>query len=470
VLTLSVETLISVTGGTLVWGSTDTMVNGVSTDSRAVEPGALFVAFAGERVDGHDFLGEAISSGARALLITRPSEQIADLVESATRREVAIVRVPEALEALQALARHHRERLFCPVIGVTGSTGKTTTKEFLTSALGTSMKVVSTRGNRNNELGVPLTIMDAGADTDVLVVEMAMRGLGQIADLCRIARPTMGLVTNVGMSHIEMLGSQEAIASAKAELVEAVPEEGSVFLNGDDAFSATLALSAGAPVVRYGLEATCDVRAVDIVLDDQSCASFDIVADETTFSVTLAVPGRHNVYNALAAAAVAMRLGLVPEDIADGLARASAGEMRMQSFTSAGGVHVINDAYNANPSSMRAAIETLAGMMGAERRIAVLGDMAELGSLAELAHFRIGEELAHHPIDVLVTIGERAARIADGARAEGMDPGRIRPCATADEASEVLDDELEPGDVVLVKASRVMGLERIVEGIVEPRV
>jgi UDP-N-acetylmuramoyl-tripeptide--D-alanyl-D-alanine ligase len=470
VLTLSVETLISVTGGTLVWGSTDTMVNGVSTDSRAVEPGALFVAFAGERVDGHDFLGEAISSGARALLITRPSEQIADLVESATRREVAIVRVPEALEALQALARHHRERLFCPVIGVTGSTGKTTTKEFLTSALGTSMKVVSTRGNRNNELGVPLTIMDAGADTDVLVVEMAMRGLGQIADLCRIARPTMGLVTNVGMSHIEMLGSQEAIASAKAELVEAVPEEGSVFLNGDDAFSATLALASRAPVVRYGLEGTCDVRAVEIVLDDQSCASFDIVADETTFSVTLAVPGRHNVYNALAAAAVAMRLGLAPEDIADGLARASAGEMRMQSFTSAGGVHVINDAYNANPSSMRAAIETLAGMMGAERRIAVLGDMAELGSLAELAHFRIGEELANHPIDVLVTVGERAARIADGARAEGMDPERVRPCATVDEASEVLDDELEPGDVVLVKASRVMGLERIVEGIVEPRV
>jgi UDP-N-acetylmuramoyl-tripeptide--D-alanyl-D-alanine ligase len=248
VLTLSVETLISVTGGTLVWGSTDTMVNGVSTDSRAVEPGALFVAFAGERADGHDFLGEAINSGARALLITRSSEEIADVVESATRREVAIVRVPEALEALQALARHHRERLFCPVIGVTGSTGKTTTKEFLTSVLGTRMKVVSTRGNRNNELGVPLTVMDAGADTDVLVVEMAMRGRGQIAELCRIARPTMGLVTNVGISHIEVLGSQEAIASAKAELVEAVPEGGSVFLNGDDVFSATLALSSRAPV------------------------------------------------------------------------------------------------------------------------------------------------------------------------------------------------------------------------------
>jgi UDP-N-acetylmuramoyl-tripeptide--D-alanyl-D-alanine ligase len=470
VLTLSVETLISVTGGTLVWGSVDTMVNGVSTDSRGVEPGSLFVAFPGQRVDGHDFLDEAIRSGARALLITRPSEEFAGIVESATRRQVAIVRVPDALAALQALGRHHRERLFCPVIGVTGSTGKTTTKEFLTSVLATRMKVVSTRGNRNNEMGVPLTIMDAGADTDVLVVEMAMRGRGQIADLCRIARPTMGLVTNVGVSHIELLGSQESIAAAKAELVEAVPETGSVFLNGDDAFSATLALSSGAPVVWYGLDDACDVRAVDIVLDDQSCASFDIVADQMVISVTLAVPGRHNVYNALAAAAVAMQLGLGPEDIVDGLARASAGEMRMQSFTSAGGVHVINDAYNANPTSMRAAIETLAGITGARRRIAVLGDMAELGSLAELAHFKIGEQLAHHSIEVLITVGERAARIADGARAEGMDPDRVRPCATVDEASEVLDDVLEPGDVVLVKASRIMGLERVVEGIVEPRV
>ncbi|MBW6468414.1 MAG: UDP-N-acetylmuramoyl-tripeptide--D-alanyl-D-alanine ligase [Coriobacteriia bacterium] len=469
-LTLPVEMLVSVTGGTLLQGSADTMVNGVFTDSRAIEPGGLFVAFAGEQVDGHDYLDQAIASGARALLVTRSADEMGDVVESATRRNVAIVQVSDVLAAVQALAQHHRERLFCPVIGVTGSTGKTTTKEFLAAVLGTRMKVVSTQGNRNNELGVPLTVMDAGADTDVLIVEMAMRGRGQIAELCRIARPTMGLVTNVGMSHIELLGTQESIADAKAELVEAIREEGVVFLNGDDAFSAALALSSRAPIVTYGLGDSCDVRAVDITVDDQSLASFEIIVGEVTTPVSLAVPGRHNVYNALAAAAIAMRLGLEPDRISEGLAGASAGEMRMQSFTSAGGVHVINDAYNANPTSMRAAIETLAGIASAERRIAVLGDMAELGSLAELAHFRIGEELAGKPVDVLVTVGERASRIADGARAEGMEPDRVRPCATPEEASEVLDDLLEPGDVVLVKASRVMGLERVVEGIVEPRV
>lgn len=469
-LTLSVETLISVTGGTLVWGSTDTMVNGISMDSRTTEPGAAFVAFGGERVDGHDFLADAIAAGARALLITRSADEFGDVVEAATHRDVAIVRVPDALGAIQSLARHHRERLFCPVIGITGSTGKTTTKEFLTSVLGTRLRVVATRGNRNNELGVPLTVMDAGADTDVLVVEMAMRGPGQIADLCRIARPTLGLVTNVGVSHIELLGTQESIASAKAELVEAVPEEGVVFLNGDDAFSDRLALSSRAPVLRYGLGETCDVSGREVEVDTESRASFEIVTADVTVPVALSVPGRHNVYNALAAAALGLHLGLEADDIASGLARASAGEMRMQAFTSAGGVHVINDAYNANPTSMRAAIDTLAGISTADRRIAVLGDMAELGSLAELAHFRIGEEIAGLPIDVLVTVGDRASRIADGARAEGMDAERIRPCATPDEASEVLDDILEPGDVVLVKASRVMGLERVVEGIVEPRV
>ena len=470
-LTLAVETLVSVTRGTLVWGSADTMVNGLATDSRAVEPGAVFVAFGGERTDGHAYLAHAIASGARALVITRRPEELEDIVEDATRRGVAIVRVPKALEAVQALACHHRERLFCPVIGITGSTGKTTTKEFLTSVLGSRMKVAATRGNQNNELGVPLTVMRAGADTDALVVEMAMRGRGQIAELCRIARPTCGLVTNVGVSHIELVGSQDAIASAKGELVEAIPEEGTVFLNGDDAFSETLAASSRAPVVRYGLGETCAVRAVDIEVDAESRPSFQIVMDEqVSIEVTLPIPGRHNVYNALAAATIALHLGVEPEAISAALAGVRAGEMRMQSFMSASGIHVINDAYNANPVSMRAAIDTLAGIASAERRIAVLGDMAELGSLAELAHFQLGEQIARARIDALVTVGPRASRIADGARAQGMDRASVRPCATPDEASEVLDDLLEPGDVVLVKASRVMGPERVVEGIVDPRV
>ncbi len=469
-LTLSVETLLEVTGGELLGGPAEVMLNGVCTDSRCVHSGSAFVAFTGAVVDAHDLLPDAIEAGARALLVTRGPEELAAPLELAARRGVAVVRVADPLDAVQALAAYHRDRLFCPVVGVTGSTGKTTTKEFITSVLGTELSVVATRGNRNNELGVPLTLLDARADTDVLVVEMAMRGAGQIAELCRLARPTVGLVTNIGTSHIEVLGSQEAIASAKAELVEAVPEDGTVFLNGDDAYSGTLAMSSRARIVRYGLAEECDVRATGIELDEESRASFTLETAEGQWPVTLTLPGRHNVYNALAAAAVGLHLGIAPERVAEGLASAEAGEMRMQSFTSASGVHVINDAYNANPTSMRAAVETLAAYTAAGRRIAVLGDMAELGSLTEIAHFEIGELVARSAIDVLVTAGPRAARIADGARAAGMDADMVRPCATPEEASEVLDDLLETGDIVLVKASRVMGLERVVEGIVEPRV
>lgn len=469
-LTLTVDRLVEIVGGELIAGHGDTMVNGLATDSRRVEPGNAFVAFPGEHVDGHEYLVAAIERGARTLVITTMPGAVASQLELAQERDVAVVRVHDSLAAVQALASFHRSRMFCPVIGVTGSTGKTTTKDFITNVVSQGFRVVATEGNQNNELGVPLTILRAGADTDVLIVEMAMRGQGEIAELARIAKPTAGLVTNVGTSHIERLGSQEAIARAKGELVEAVASEGRVFLNGDDAFSEHLAALATAQVVSYGLSEACEVRARDVTVDADSKASFTLVTEKGEREVHLAIPGRHNVYNALAAAAVALFLEIPLADIVCGLETSEPGQMRMQTFETAAGVRVINDAYNANPTSMRAAIETLAEITGVGKRVAVLGDMAELGSLTELAHFRIGEEVARLPIDVLVTVGERARRIADGARAEGMDDTAIRPCVGTDEATEVLDDVLDPGDVVLVKASRVMGLEKIVEGIVDPRV
>lgn len=468
-LTLTVGTLMEHVGGELLAGSEDTVVNGLSVDSRAVEPGCAFVAFRGERADGHEFLAEAIAAGARALVVTRTAGELATALETARRRGVAVVRVPDALAAVQLLATRHRERLFCPVIGVTGSTGKTTTKDMLRAVLETRYKVVATEGNQNNELGLPLTVMRAGADTDVLVVEMAMRGTGQIARLCEIAQPTVGLVTNVGVNHIEVVGSMEAIAAAKGELVEAIPSEGRVYLNGDDSATDVLAARAHCRVVRYGLGETCDVRAENVTVDAQSHPAFSLVTPEGFVDVVLPTPGRHNVYNALAAASVGLDLKLSLQEIAQGLADVESTPMRMQLFMSASGVHVINDAYNASPSSMRAAIAALVEYAATGRRIAVLGDMAELGSLAELAHFKLGEDVASSGIDVLITVGDRARRIAEGALAEGMDADAIRPCATADEASEVLDDLLVGGDVVLVKASRVMGLERVVDGIVEPR-
>ncbi|MCX8006901.1 MAG: UDP-N-acetylmuramoyl-tripeptide--D-alanyl-D-alanine ligase [Coriobacteriia bacterium] len=469
-LRLSVERIAEITAGRLVSGDPSAPVNGVSIDSRSVEPGNLFVALPGERVDGHGFVGQAVDAGARAVLVTREDDAVLQAVRASRNPDAGIVVVEDAIAAVQALAAYHRSRLLCPVVGVTGSTGKTTTKDFLKAVLATTYRVVATEGNRNNELGVPLTVLSAGADTGVLIVEMAMRGPGQIAELARIARPTHGLVTNVGLSHVGVLGSEQAIADAKGELVEAVPESGVVFLNGDDAWTPLLSGKARARIVTYGLADACDVRATDVVVDERGFPVFALVRGDECFEVVLPVLGKHNVYNALAAAAVAFELGVAGGSIASGLAKATMSGMRMDVFEAACGVTVINDAYNANPSSMKAALAALLDLPVQGKRVAVLGDMAELGSLSELAHFQLGEEVARSGIDALVTVGTLARRIADGARAEGMDPDAIRPCATPEEASEVLDDLLERGDAVLVKASRVMGLERVVEGIVKPHV
>jgi len=468
-LTLSALRLAEVTGGELVSGSPDAMLNGVCVDSRAVDAGCVFVALAGGRTDGHAFVPDALRAGARGAVVTRWDEASQEALEASGRRDAPIVRVRDALGAVAALARYHRGRLACPVVGVTGSTGKTTTKDFLAAALGGDLRVTATLSNRNNELGVPLTVLDAGTETDVLVVEMGMRGPGQIAELCEIARPTLGLITNIGQTHIELLGTQEAILDAKGELVRAIPAMGAVFLNGDDAWSLRLADVSVAPVVLYGLGEGCDVRARDVVLDDDGCPTMTLEAGGQSVTVTLPVPGRHNAYNAAAAAAVALHCGVTLDSIAAGLGAVRLSEWRMQVFSVASGVTVINDAYNANPTSMRAAVDTLAGMRPEGRRIAVLGDMRELGSLSELAHFRLGEDVARAHVDVLVTVGELGRRIAEGALAEGMDPASVRVCATTEEASEVLDDVLSSGDAVLVKASRSMGLERVVEGIVQPR-
>ncbi len=468
-LRATIETIVAVTSGEQLVGDPAGSVTGLAVDSREVSPACIFAALPGERTDGHDHIPAALEAGARLILVSRQRAELDEVIVTAARRGVSVVRVDDVLKAVQDIASWHRSRLRCAVIGVTGSSGKTTTKDLLTAALAVDMRVVATSGNRNNELGVPLTVLAAGSDTDALVVEMGMRGLGQIERLCEIARPHFGLVTNVGTSHIEILGSQDAVAQAKGELVRSLPADGAAFLNGDDEFSLALSDAASCPVTFYGVSSRATVRAENIELDEASLASFDLVTNQGTVRVTLSVPGRHNVYNALAAAAVALRLAVPLERVAEGLAAASFSGMRMEAVNTAGGVTVLNDAYNANPSSMAAAVDTLAAMVSTGRRIAVLGDMAELGSLTELAHFHMGEQVARSGVEVLVTVGERARRIADGAKAEGMPETDVRPCASVEEAIEVLDDLVVAGDVVLVKASRVMGLEAVVEGIVSPR-
>lgn len=469
-LRASADTIARVTGGEIVFGSGDAYATGVAVDSRACTSGCAFIALPGERTDGHDHIVDALRNGARVIVVTRHVERLTVQIGEVLSRGASVVRVDDAGKALADLATWHRGRLLCPVIAITGSTGKTSTKDLLRAALSVRMRVTSTEGNRNNELGVPLTVLAAGTETQALIVEMGMRGHGQITELCRIARPDMGLVTNVGTSHIELLGSQDAIAEAKGELIAAVSPDGAVFLNGDDAHSRALAARATAPVTRYGLGEDCEVRADGVTLDDQSRPSFRLISPQGDVDVSLPVSGRHNVYNALAAAAVALRLAVPLADIAQGLATATLSGMRMEVLTVASGVTVVNDAYNANPTSMRAALDTLAGMKAPGRRVAVLGDMGELGNLSELAHLELGEYAAGLGLDALVVVGRKSRRIGEGARAAGAPESAVRPCATPEEALEVLDDILEPGDVVLVKASRAMRLETVVEGLVNPRV
>lgn len=464
-MALSAHEIAELTGGELVDGPADAIVTSVAIDSREVEPGGLFVAFAGEAADGHAFLSDALGRGARVALVSRDVDPVG--VGDGHRR-LAIVKVEDATAALQVLAAHHRDHLTCPVVAITGSSGKTTTKDLLRSVLAKRFEVVATEGNRNNELGVPLTLMSAGPKTGAVVVEMGMRGPGQILRLCEIARPDAGLVTNVGQTHIELLGSEQAIASAKGELVRCVPAEGQVFLNGDDAWARKMAETARAPVTFYGTGEDADIRAEEIVTDEEGRPSFTLATAEERQLVSLAIPGRHNAYNAAAAAAVGLYLGLTFEEIAEGLAEARSSSMRMEVFESASGVTVINDAYNANPAAMRAALRTLSDFSTDSRRVAVLGDMAELGSLTDRAHFELGEYVASLGLDVLVTVGERAKRIAQGARAEGFSVEAIHTFASAEDAADSLEAMLRGGDVVLVKASRVIGLESVVEGITKP--
>lgn len=461
-VTMSAGRLAELVTGEVVSGMPQTVFSAVEIDSRAITRGMAFFALPGERTDGHDFVGAAAHAGARVAVVSRFD---ADVAAQVADTQVAVVLVSDVAAALRALATHHRGTLRCPVIGITGSTGKTSTKDFLVAALGPGRGVSATRGNRNNELGVPLTVLEAGPTTGVLVVEMGMRAEKEIEGLCLVARPTYGIVTNIGQTHLETLGSQEAIARAKGELVACVPPSGRVFLNGDDAWSRSLEERASAPVTWYGTGEGVDVRATDIEVDELGRPSFTLRADGQSAHVSLPIPGRHHAYTAAAAAAAALRLGVPLEEVAARLADVHVTGMRMQVFVAANGITVVNDAYNANPTSMRAAVDALADMRARVARVAVLGDMAELGSLSELAHFRIGEAVARSGIEQLVTVGERARRIAEGALAEGMSAASVRPCGGVDEASEVLDDLLVAGDVVLVKASRSMGLERIVERI-----
>jgi UDP-N-acetylmuramoyl-tripeptide--D-alanyl-D-alanine ligase len=432
----------------------DVEVRGVASDHRHVRPSDLFVAIHGRRVDGHAHVEDAFERGAAGAMV------------SAGRSfDGPVVAVDDTAAALLRLAAAVRSEMRAEVVGVTGSTGKTSVKDLAAAVLATRFRTAASPRSFNTEVGVPLTLLDAAEDAETIVCEMGSRGRGHIAALCEVARPRVGVITNVGLAHMEMFGSAQAVADAKAELVEALPDDGVAVINADDPVVDSFARRTRARVLRYGTAATADVRGEDMTLDRRGLPSFTLRTSDGAERVELAVPGEHMASNALAAAAVGTALGLSVGECALGLKEARVSAWRMEVFDTSAGVTVVNDAYNANPTSMAAALKAARWIAGDRRCVGVLGEMAELGRVSDVEHERLGELVARLGIDELVTVGDRARRIGAGAAREGVEPERISACDDVDDATETVRALVRSGDVVLVKGSRVAGLERLAEAL-----
>ncbi|WP_201931200.1 UDP-N-acetylmuramoyl-tripeptide--D-alanyl-D-alanine ligase [Nocardioides donggukensis] len=458
---MTLAEIADVVGGT---AHGDAVVTGPAfVDSREVVPGGLFLAVAGERADGHDYAAQAVAAGAAAVLGSRAPG-------------VPCVVVPDPVTALGRLARHVRDRLpGLTVIALTGSQGKTGTKDYLAQVLAASGETVATQGNLNNEIGVPLTVLRATATTRHLVVEMGARGLGHIGYLCDVARPTIAAVLNVGTAHLSEFGSREAIARAKGEILEGLPGDGVAVLNADDDLVRAMAERTGARRRTFGVASGSDLSWSDLDLDD-------LGRPEVTFTharaggvdrarVRLRQSGAHQVPNAAAAAALALAAGVGFDDVAAALRGAgSLSRWRMEMTELADGTVVVNDAYNANPASMAAALDTATGIAARRggRTVAVLGEMKELGSESPTAHREVGAVAARSGVDRLLVVGEPAAGMVDGARSVTDWPGTAVPVADRGEALAWLRENVAAGDVVLVKASRGAALEVVAEALVNP--
>jgi UDP-N-acetylmuramoyl-tripeptide--D-alanyl-D-alanine ligase len=435
----------------------------VVTDSRLVRKGDLFIAFQGDRYDGHAFVPKALAQGAVCVIVQEDYR----LPPSPKPVEAPVLLgVRDTLEAYQRLATHYRNRFPIPVIAITGSNGKTTTKEMVAQVVAQRWKTLKTEGNLNNRIGVPQTLFQLAPRHQAAVIEMGVDQEGQTVRLCEIARPTIGVITNIGPDHLEFFGSMEGSAQAKAELLDHLPPDGAVVLNADDEYFDYLAARAQCRVVAFGHSPKADVRAVNIRTDDKGGTVFGLVVPGKSrqADVRIHTQGLHNVSNALAAAGVGIVLGLPGTAIADGLAKFRPAAMRSQVSISHG-VQIINDCYNANPASMKAAIQLLVEVGRGKRSIAVLGDMLELGAGSKQMHREVGAFLAGQGIGYLLACGPLGRELAEGARRAGMVADHITELPDAAAAGTALGSMVRQGDVVLVKASRGMRMEQVVDAI-----
>lgn len=457
----TLDELIMATGGTLIAGGSQTQITGVSIDSRNLLPGEVFFALKGPNFDGHAFAAAAADKGATAIVGERQ-------LELPPGWSGAVIQVADTLQAYGGLARFHRQRFTLPVIGITGSNGKTTTKELIAAVLREKYNVVKSEKNYNNEIGLPQTLFKIDSTTQAVVVEMGMRGKGQIAYLAELAQPTIGVITNIGVTHLELLGSQAAIAQAKGELIEGLPPSGLAVLNGDDPLVVPMAKQFAGESLLYHLDDPdrhgTPESALYVVGLTTTGEHERVTVDGRwgKFEFTLPLLGRHNVANALAAITVGLALGLTQDEVVRGIRQVDAIENRLRKIE-VGGITVLDDTYNASPPSVLAALDVLQNLKNPGRKIAVLGDMLELGAITEEAHHQIGEEVAAHGCAALFAYGPSSVATKEGAARKGVD---ARHFASKDELGAELLAYLSPGDAVLVKGSRGMAMETLVEMVI----
>jgi UDP-N-acetylmuramoyl-tripeptide--D-alanyl-D-alanine ligase len=432
----------------------DDVASTVETDSRAVGPGSLFVAIDGERRDGHAFVGDAFARGAVGALVHRPGI------------DGTVIQVPDTGRALLDLAADERDRMTgTRVVGITGSNGKTSAKDLAAAVVGTRLRTHASPASFNNEVGLPMTLLRAEPGVEVVVAEMGARREGDVRLLCDVARPDAVVVTNVGTAHLGIFGSWDAIVRAGSEPVEWLGPNGTAIVNADDAVARAYADETHAAVITFGLDPGADVRAEDVELGPDARATFTLWSAGEREPVELAVPGDHMVSNALAAAAVGRWAGVTLAECAAALKGAGVAHWRMETSTGASGIVIVNDAYNANPESMAAALKAARWMARGERLVAVLGHMAELGPVEFEEHERLGQLVVRIGVERLITVGERARTIARAAIREGQSPEDVASYEDPSEAAADVRAWVRPGDVVLVKGSRVAGLERVAEAL-----
>jgi len=450
---MTVAEVVGAIEGELVVGDADVKISGVSTDSRKVRPKDLFFAIRGDKFDGHDFVNAAVKDGAAGVVVSK------DLAIPPVT-----IRVGDTVVALGDLAGYYVSRTNVPVVAITGSVGKTTTKEMIAAVLSRRYVTLKNELNFNNEIGVPMTLFRLERHHQAAAIEMAMRLPGEIARLAEIAKPCVGVITNIGMSHIERLGSMENIAAAKAELLDSLPDHGLAVLPADDRFFDFLLGRCRCNVVSFGVTEIADARGTNVALDDQGRATLDVcMANSPPFRVRLPVTGEHNVRNALAAAAVGRHFHIPAEEIRSALEEFSPPEKRANLVTCSRRYRVLDDTYNASPASVASALSTLAKMR-AERKIAVLGDMLELGLFAHEAHEQVGRQAARSGVELLIAVGEYAEVVAEAARESGL--VSVETVETSEQAAELLKSIVKAGDLVLVKGSRAMRMEKVVDSLV----